>query len=291
MSTALAHPLAPEQRAVTGRDLGWLSGCLLFVMAPHAVRVPWWLLIFALCLFGWRTWIALGSRRLPSIWILIGVAVLGMIGIGIEYRTLFGRASGIALLMMLAGLKLLEMRTHRDATMVVFLCYFLVLTNFLFTQSIQTAVVMCGALVAITGALVSFSAPHRKPVADLRTAGLLLTHAIPIGIVLFVLFPRVQGPLWGMPQDAYSGITGLSDTMAPGNLSQLSISDAPCCGTSTAAPGAPAHDGRAPPTTWSRGKRSTSTRSSSNRTTATGSSRWRPQPRCRRMPGSPMTGS
>ncbi|MFM9979402.1 MAG: DUF3488 and DUF4129 domain-containing transglutaminase family protein [Burkholderiales bacterium] len=226
MSTALAHPLAPEQRAVTGRDLGWLSGCLLFVMAPHAVRVPWWLLIFALCLFGWRTWIALGSRRLPSIWILIGVAVLGMIGIGIEYRTLFGRASGIALLMMLAGLKLLEMRTHRDATMVVFLCYFLVLTNFLFTQSIQTAVVMCGALVAITGALVSFSAPHRKPVADLRTAGLLLTHAIPIGIVLFVLFPRVQGPLWGMPQDAYSGITGLSDTMAPGNLSQLSISDA-----------------------------------------------------------------
>ena len=226
MSASLPHPLAPEQRAVTGRDLGWLCGCLVFVMAPHAMRVPWWLTLFALCLFGWRTYLALGSRRLPSVWILIGVAVLGMAAIGIEYRTIFGRASGIALLMMLAGLKLLEMRTHRDATMVVFLCYFLVLTNFLFTQSIPTALVMCAALVAITGALVSFSAPHRRPVADLRTAGLLLTHAVPIGIVLFVLFPRVQGPLWGMPQDAYTGITGLSDTMAPGNLSQLSVSDA-----------------------------------------------------------------
>jgi transglutaminase-like putative cysteine protease len=226
MSTPAAHPLAPEQRAMTGRDLAWLCGCLVFVMAPHALRVPWWLTLFAMCLFGWRTYLALDGRRLPPVWILLGVAVLGMVAIGIEYRTLFGRASGIALLMMLAGLKLLEMRTHRDATMVVFLCYFLVLTNFLFTQSIPTAVVMCGALVAITGALVSFSAPHRRPLADLRTAGLLLTHAVPIGIVLFVLFPRVQGPLWGMPQDAYTGITGLSDTMAPGNLSQLSVSDA-----------------------------------------------------------------
>jgi protein-glutamine gamma-glutamyltransferase len=221
-----AHPLAPEQRAVTKRDLGWLCGCLIFVMAPHAVRVPWWLTFFAVCLFSWRSYLALAGQRLPSRWLLLLIAGIGIAAIGIEYRTLFGRASGIALLMMLAGLKLLEMRSHRDATMVVFLCYFLVLTNFLFTQSIQTALVMCGALVAITGALVSFSAPQRAPVANLRTAGLLLVHAIPIGAVLFLLFPRVQGPLWGMPQDAYSGITGLSDTMAPGTLSQLSVSDA-----------------------------------------------------------------
>ncbi len=226
MSAAAAHPLAPELRAITGRDLGWLCGCLVFVIAPHAQRVPWWLTLFAICLFGWRTYLAIDNRRLPSVWLLIGVAALGMAGVAIEYRTLFGRSAGIALLMMLAGLKLLEMRSHRDATMVVFLCYFLILTNFLYTQSIPTALVMCGALVAITGALVSFSAPQLKAAASLRTSGLLLAHAVPISLVLFLLFPRVQGPLWGMPQDAYSGISGLSDTMAPGSLSQLSLSDA-----------------------------------------------------------------
>jgi transglutaminase-like putative cysteine protease len=225
-SIAAAHPLAPEQRAVTGRDLGWLCGCLVFVMAPHAMRVPWWLTAFAVCLFGWRSYIAISQRRLPSVWVLLAIAVLAMVATGLEYRTIFGRSSGIALLMIFAGLKLLEMRTHRDATMVVFLCYFLVLTNFLFTQSIPTALIMFAALVAITGALVSFSAPQRRPVSNLRTAGLLLTHAIPIAAVLFVLFPRVQGPLWGMPQDAYSGVTGLTDTMSPGTLSQLSVSDA-----------------------------------------------------------------
>lgn len=226
MSFAAAHPLAPEFRAISGRDFGWLYGCILFVIAPHALRVPWWLTLFAMCLFGWRAYLAIDNRKLPSVWLLIGVAALGMIAVAIEYRTLFGRSSGIALLMMLAGLKLLEMRTHRDATMVVFLCYFLILTNFLFTQSIPTALVMCGALVAITGALVSFSAPRLKAAASLRTSGLLLAHAVPISLVLFLLFPRVQGPLWGMPQDAYSGISGLSDTMAPGNLAQLSLSDA-----------------------------------------------------------------
>jgi transglutaminase-like putative cysteine protease len=42
--------------------------------------------------------------------------------------------------------------------------------------------------------------------------------------VLFVLFPRVQGPLWGLPQDAFAS-SGLSDDMAPGSISRLSLSE------------------------------------------------------------------
>ena len=40
-------------------------------------------------------------------------------------------------------------------------------------------------------------------------------------LVLFLLFPRVQGPLWGLPRDAHAGLTGLSDRMSPGSLNQL----------------------------------------------------------------------
>jgi transglutaminase-like putative cysteine protease len=58
----------------------------------------------------------------------------------------------------------------------------------------------------------------------LRIAGLLLLQAIPLSLILFVLFPRIQGPLWGMPQDAYAK-SGLSDTMSPGSMSKLSLSD------------------------------------------------------------------
>jgi transglutaminase-like putative cysteine protease len=85
---------------------------------------------------------------------------------------------------------------------------------------------MALALLVVTGTLVGLAAPQRPAAANLRSAGVLLAHAAPAALILFLLFPRVQGPLWGLPQDAYSGVTGLSDTMSPGNLSQLAQSDA-----------------------------------------------------------------
>jgi hypothetical protein len=131
----------------------------------------------------------------------------------------------VLLLLLFSGLKLLETRTHRDAAAAAFLGYFLIVTNFLYTQSIPTAAAMGAALFGITATLVGLSAPYRAPRANLGTTSLLLAHAAPAALVLFLLFPRVQGPLWGLPQDAYTAMTGLSDTMTPGHISRLALSD------------------------------------------------------------------
>jgi len=224
--TPSAHPLAPEVRLVSTRDVAWLIGSLLLVIAPHAMRAPWWLTLLTLCLFGWRVYYSLNRAPLPSKWLVLGVAMVAMLGVWVEYRTLFGRQPGVLLLMLFAGLKLLETRSHRDAAAAAFLGYFLIITNFLYTQTIPTAALMCAAVFAISATLVGLSAPHRAPRANVRTAALLLAHAAPAALALFLLFPRVQGPLWGLPQDAYSGMTGLSETMSPGTLSSLAQSDA-----------------------------------------------------------------
>ncbi|HYM27551.1 MAG TPA: DUF3488 and transglutaminase-like domain-containing protein, partial [Steroidobacteraceae bacterium] len=223
---ALPHPLAPEQRPVSGYDVAWLVASLAIVLAPHVLHAPWWLTIFTLCLYGWRVYCSLTRTALPSRWLLLAVAALALVLVWFQSRTLFGRTAGILLLMVFSGLKLMETRNHRDAAVAVFLGYFLVITNFLFTQSMATAVGMVGALLVLTGALVAFSAPMRPARANLRTAAQLLLLATPTALVLFLLFPRVQGPLWGLPQDAYAGVSGLSDSMAPGNISQLALSDA-----------------------------------------------------------------
>jgi transglutaminase-like putative cysteine protease len=222
----LAHPLSPEVRPITSRDLAWLTGSLLIVAVPHALRAPWWLTLLALCLYGWRFHCTLNRAPLPSRLLVIAIAVFGMIGIWLEYRTLFGRQPGVMLLMLFSGLKLLESRSHRDAAVAAFLAYFLIVTNFLYSQSIPTAAAMAVGLVAITATLVGFSAPQRAAASNVRTAGLLLVHAVPAALALFLFFPRVEGPLWGMPRDAYTGLTGLSETMSPGNLSGLAQSDA-----------------------------------------------------------------
>jgi transglutaminase-like putative cysteine protease len=224
--TPAAHPLAPEMRLVTPRDLAWLIGSLALSILPHTLRAPWWLTLLTLCLFGWRFYYSLDRSPLPSRWLVLAIAAVAMLGVWVEYRGIFGRQPGILLLMLFAGLKLLETRSHRDATAAAFLGYFLIITNFLYTQSILTGLLMCAAVFAITATLVGFSAPNRTPRANLRTAALLLAHAVPAALMLFLLFPRVQTPLWGLPQDAYSGLSGLSETMSPGNLSSLALSDA-----------------------------------------------------------------
>ena len=157
----MTHPLAPEQRPVNARDLAWLIASLVVVMVPHAMRAPWWLTLLTLCLYGWRLYFALNRAPLPSRWLVLAVAAVAMLGVWVEFRTLFGRQPGILLLMLFSGLKLLETRSHRDGAMAAFLGYFLVITNFLYTQTIPTAVAMCAAVFLLTSTLVRFAAPQR----------------------------------------------------------------------------------------------------------------------------------
>jgi transglutaminase-like putative cysteine protease len=63
---------------------------------------------------------------------------------------------------------------------------------------------------------------YRQP---LRASGVMLAQSIPLMAVMFLLFPRLDGPLWGMPADAYSGATGLSDSMRPGSMNRLVLSE------------------------------------------------------------------
>ena len=215
-----------DQRPIGSRDLAALIVGLLLAVIPHAARAPVWVTVLTLALYAWRV----GALRMPALLpprvMLLALTALVALGVWLEFRALFGRTPGITLLFIFSGLKLLESRNQRDAAAVVFLTWFLAITNFLYTQSILTALGMVAAVAASVVALVGFAAPRRALRANLRTAAVLLAQALPAAAILFLLFPRVQGPLWGLPQDAYAGLAGLSDTMAPGNISRLILSDA-----------------------------------------------------------------
>ncbi|MGP1677568.1 MAG: transglutaminase TgpA family protein [Burkholderiales bacterium] len=208
------------------RHLLWLLAGLALVVAPHTRHLPWWLNLIALMLFAWRIYLAWGERALPRKWLLLVFVAGGMFGVFLTYRTIFGRDSGVALLVLFLSLKLLELHHQRDAIVLVLLSYFLALTNFFYSQTPPAAGLMLVSTLVNTASLVNFAAPGRALQANLRTAGVLLAQAGPVMLMLFFLFPRVQGPLWGLPQDAYSGVTGLSDSMSPGAISRLSQSDA-----------------------------------------------------------------
>ncbi len=201
---------------------------MALVTLPHIERLPLWLSGLAVLAVAWRLFLGWRASALPRKWLLLTIVAAATAGIYLTFGTLFGRDSGVALLVIMLTLKLLEMATLRDAMIVIFLSYFVVLTNFLYSQTIPTALLMLVGVWVITATMIGL---QWRPGAiryqeTLRLSGVMLAQATPLMLVLFLLFPRIQGPLWGLPRDAFSGVTGLSDSMSPGTLSQLSLSDA-----------------------------------------------------------------
>jgi transglutaminase-like putative cysteine protease len=210
------------------RHVWSLIGALVMVSAPHVVRLPVWATLLVIAFVGWRLYLTHAGLKLPNRWLLLLLSAGAMAGIYAYYGNILARDSGLALLIVMLGLKLLEMSKRRDAIVLVFLCYFVVITNFLYSQNIATALYMLGALWIITAALngLQVDGEHFDFRRQLGNAGLMLVQAVPLMLVLFVLFPRISVPLWRMPPDNRSAATGLSDTMAPGSVSNLRLSDA-----------------------------------------------------------------
>ncbi len=198
---------------------------ILMVIAPHAEHLPLWVSSLCAGLLLWRAYLAYSGKPLPKRWLLMLITVAGTAGIVFTFHTLFGREAGVNLLVMLAALKVMELRDARDAMVVVYLACFIIITNFFYSQSIPTALYLLATMMVIVTAWVHLQAQGIALKPRVRIAAVLLLQALPLTLILFILFPRVQGPLWGLPQDAYAS-TGLDDHMSPGSLSRLSLSEA-----------------------------------------------------------------
>ncbi|MDM8557779.1 DUF3488 and transglutaminase-like domain-containing protein [Candidatus Parabeggiatoa sp. HSG14] len=205
----------------------WLMATLVLVVLPHVFHLAWWILPTFFALIGWRYLMTRKQWRLPNRRSQFGLALLILLGLSLSYGTWFGRDASIALLVILCGLKLLEMKNQRDFLLLCFLSYFLIITNFLYSQSIPTALYMGVVMLVATATLISLSDTNDRLLTTqrFRLSAILLVQAVPVMLVLFVLFPRVAGPFWQLPKDAGSGITGLSDNMSLGNVSKLSLSN------------------------------------------------------------------
>ncbi|HSH72402.1 MAG TPA: DUF3488 and transglutaminase-like domain-containing protein [Methylophilaceae bacterium] len=209
-------------------DLRWLLVSLAAVMALHVSHLAIWVSLFIAAFGVWRYLIEKNGWQLPKLVILMPLTLLAGLGIMLTYKGLFGRDASVALLAIMLSLKLMETKKPRDYILLVFAGYFLTITAFLFNQSLLVGAFILLPVFGLTSTLIGVSHPN----GDLgwrfqaKLAGSLLAQGIPVMLALFFLFPRVPGPLWGVPQDAYKSMTGLSDSMQPGNISQLSLSSA-----------------------------------------------------------------
>ena len=203
------------------RDTLYLVLVCLGVSLPHLLHLPLWCSAAVGSLLAWRLWITAGGRRLPGRWLMVGLLMVAAAACWWPQKTLLGREPGVMLLVLLMALKTLELRARRDAIVVFFLGFFLVLAQFLESQSLLTALGMVASTWALLTLLVMAHLPAGRPPLWLaaRVAARTVVLGSPVMLALFLLFPRI-GPLWALPADA-TARTGLSDRMDLGQFASL----------------------------------------------------------------------
>lgn len=219
-STKRAEP------ALTQRQITWLCVSALAALLPLLPEQPLWLGALCIIAIVWRGWLLWRRVPTPPGWLVTLLAVAGAAGIGIYFRTLLGMVAGVALLALFIALKLFETRRRRDAMVVVLLAFFLVLAQFFNSQTMLDALVMLGTTLLLTATLVILQKDDLPWRPALQISARLLALALPIMLLLFLFMPRIPGPLWGLPDDALAAKSGLSESMAPGTISQLAQSQA-----------------------------------------------------------------
>lgn len=205
----------------------WLLVAQVLVIVPHLLHVPLWIIGLWLGAAAWRIQVFRMRARFPSGWLKGGLVLVVVAGVLLSRGTLVGLDAAVVLLLATFILKLVEMRTRRDALVLIFLGFFCVVTAYLFNDGILAALYSLLPIMVLLAALVGLqqSAFAERPWPTLRLAGGLMLQAVPLMLLLFLLFPRL-GPLWSLPMPSDRGITGLSDSMDPADIAELSRSPA-----------------------------------------------------------------
>lgn len=210
------------------RPLCWSLAAFGSAVLLHVDRLPIWISVFALGAGIARILLALRGAALPNAWLRVAIALALTLGVLAGFRTLNGLSAGSALLVAMGALKLLETRARRDDYVMLGVSLFLLLAACLDRQGLMRVPayalqlwIDCAALavIATPGALAGIRPP-------MKLAGRALACALPLALLMFLFFPRLSGAFWALPGSSQA-VTGLSDEMSPGQIDELTVSDAP----------------------------------------------------------------
>jgi protein-glutamine gamma-glutamyltransferase len=214
------------ERVVLQQLLG-ISACLGLALAAHLTSLPLWVPVIVVVCGLIRLGLARSGRTALPRGVLMTLAALALALLLMRFRTFNGLAAGTALLAVMAGLKLLETKSKRDIYVITLIIYFMSLSALLESTSFWLLAYLIGVCWLTTATLLRLTSAVPLPDwrASLRYGGRILWQAVPLTVVFWLLFPRFAAPLWQIPNDSRIAESGLSDTMSPGDIDHLALSD------------------------------------------------------------------
>ncbi|MDH3994180.1 MAG: DUF3488 domain-containing protein, partial [Gammaproteobacteria bacterium] len=95
--------------------LAWIIISMFTLLAPHAGRIPVWIMLIYLFAALWRIQVYRGHWSFPGRWVKLVMIVSGFAGIYLSFGSLIGLEPTVALLLTAFALKLIELVSRKDA--------------------------------------------------------------------------------------------------------------------------------------------------------------------------------
>ena len=213
------------EQVLNQRILIFLLVSIGLITLPHINHVPLPLFSSFSVLLIWRFIGIWKVNYLPNNLLIFLLTVSALFLLYSQHQGVLGRDAGTSLFVTALGLKLLEIKKERDLYLINYLAFIVATSQFLYQQSIIMAAYILFVCCVLFATLVSINSKKPQTIPALKTSLVIIFQALPITIVLFILFPRVDAPRWMMFDDKHTARTGLSDSMEPGSISSLGLSD------------------------------------------------------------------
>ena len=199
---------------------------MLFTLPPMFGTLAIWVPVLFLITLAAKFWMEPKGYRLRSVIWKFVLAGVTLAAIFFSYGSLKGIEPGVSLIVVLMSLKILEAHSAREFQIMVMIAWVICLCGFFLSQDLTIALCLMIAFALLLVSLIQFyrgSSPGAfwPPVL---TACKLLAQALPLIILLFLLFPRVNtGFRFQIAQPGWMA-GGFSDRLFPGSVASLAKS-------------------------------------------------------------------
>ncbi len=202
----------------------WLLAITLLVTLPLFPVLPYSVLAIICGCGFWRFCQQKSLLREPPSLVKVGIVLISSISIYSHFGEIAGLDTAAAVLTASYALKLLELKTLRDAWILLLMGFFLAVTGLLYSQSLLMTSYVLVTITTIVSAMASLYFKNNNLAFALKQGMILSLQTLPFMFALFILVPRIP-PLWSVPTTDKNAMIGLSDSITPGDIAQLSQSD------------------------------------------------------------------
>ncbi|MBT8365828.1 MAG: DUF3488 and transglutaminase-like domain-containing protein, partial [Deltaproteobacteria bacterium] len=204
----------------SNKNIAPLLVALGIALVAHTPHLPWWVVLW--CGISWGYLFLATKYHLPTPGKISRLTLTagGVLGVLLTFGVSLNRDSSMALLWIMASIKPMEILSYRDKIVTIFMTYFLAVSCLFFSSSLAVGLYMSVSICITTAVLIHIHHSPGKLSGKLVLSAKLMLKALPLTLILFVVFPRIQGSLWGM-RSATQAFSGFSDSLAPGNVTNL----------------------------------------------------------------------